>query len=404
MKHQSFPLIAGCCPLIPCRCGHCKKLAPEYEKAAQELKEKENIPLAKVDATKEEKLAKKYDVQGYPTLKLFRKGEPEDYKGERSVGKDLSVMQRLYCKLLFFLEGCCRWRTTFYCLPRYRLFAIVDASLWFAHTKLLTFISGGRTADAIVSYMIQMSGPPVATVESKEAAEKLLPDNPVLFVGAFSAKDNDQYKTFAAAAEVSRTLGKFVAYYNDKAKNDVSVYVKDEGLVISMPVNKQDEILKFCKEERFPYFGAISGDNYSDYVESGKDLVWFAGTPDDYKTSKKVVTTTAKEFRAKYRFVWLDTEKFKDHASDTLGVKEFPALVVQIEKARYVYPEDSFTKAAKLTAFMKDVEAGKVPRHYNSEEIPETNDDPVKVVVGKSFKDMVIQKDKDVMLEVYAPW
>ena len=52
-------------------CGHCKSLAPEYETAATALKEKD-IPLVKVDCTEEADLCKEHDVQGYPTVKVFR--------------------------------------------------------------------------------------------------------------------------------------------------------------------------------------------------------------------------------------------------------------------------------------------------------------------------------------------
>lgn len=44
-------------------CGHCKKLAPEYEKAAATLAERDPPRyVAKVDATKEEALAKRFQI------------------------------------------------------------------------------------------------------------------------------------------------------------------------------------------------------------------------------------------------------------------------------------------------------------------------------------------------------
>lgn len=57
-------------------CGHCKRMKPEYERAAEIMKEK-NIPgvLAALDATKEGSVAAQFAVKGYPTVKYFVNGE-----------------------------------------------------------------------------------------------------------------------------------------------------------------------------------------------------------------------------------------------------------------------------------------------------------------------------------------
>lgn len=67
------------------RCGHCKRLAPEYESAASELAlNNPPVPLAKVDATVETSLANRFGIDGYPTLKVFHQGTPYDYEGPRT--------------------------------------------------------------------------------------------------------------------------------------------------------------------------------------------------------------------------------------------------------------------------------------------------------------------------------
>lgn len=68
-----------------CRCGHCKQFAPEYEKIAQTLKENDPpIPVAKVDATEAKDLGSRFEVSGYPSIKILKRGQPVDYDGDRT--------------------------------------------------------------------------------------------------------------------------------------------------------------------------------------------------------------------------------------------------------------------------------------------------------------------------------
>lgn len=68
-------------------CGHCKSLAPIYEKVAAVFKSEDDVVIANLDADKYRDLAEKYDVSGFPTLKFFPKGNKagEDYGGGRDL-------------------------------------------------------------------------------------------------------------------------------------------------------------------------------------------------------------------------------------------------------------------------------------------------------------------------------
>ncbi|KAE8653859.1 hypothetical protein F3Y22_tig00117056pilonHSYRG00367 [Hibiscus syriacus] len=111
-------------------CGHCKNLAPEYEKAAPILsKHDPPVFLAKVDADEEANrdLASQYDVRGYPTLKILRNG-----------GKNVQEY------------------------------------------------NGPRQADGIVEYLKKQSGPASAEIKSTEEATNLIDDKKIVVVSSQS--------------------------------------------------------------------------------------------------------------------------------------------------------------------------------------------------------------------------
>ena len=72
-------------------CGHCKQLAPDYERLPQLLASKHGNPdarVAAVDCDVHKQVCSKQGVQGFPTLKFFRGGSSsssggEDYRGPR---------------------------------------------------------------------------------------------------------------------------------------------------------------------------------------------------------------------------------------------------------------------------------------------------------------------------------
>ncbi|KAF5741541.1 putative protein disulfide isomerase [Tripterygium wilfordii] len=67
-------------------CGHCKKLAPEYENLGTSFKKAKSVLIGKVDCDEHKSLCSKYGVSGYPTLQWFPKGtmEPKKYEGPRT--------------------------------------------------------------------------------------------------------------------------------------------------------------------------------------------------------------------------------------------------------------------------------------------------------------------------------
>ncbi|KAI9306792.1 thioredoxin-like protein [Cunninghamella echinulata] len=73
-------------------CGHCKNLAPIYEKVGTAFANEPSCTVAKIDADIERSIGTEYDISGFPTIKFFpakkegdeKRPEPITYDGSRT--------------------------------------------------------------------------------------------------------------------------------------------------------------------------------------------------------------------------------------------------------------------------------------------------------------------------------
>ena len=73
-------------------CGHCKKLKPVWDETSKEVNENEEsaVKMVKVDCGKPNEnenhkaIMKKYDISGFPTIKLIEGDKVSEFEGERT--------------------------------------------------------------------------------------------------------------------------------------------------------------------------------------------------------------------------------------------------------------------------------------------------------------------------------
>ena len=136
------------------------------------------------------------------------------------------------------------------------------------------------------------------------------------------------------------------------------------------------------------------------------------GDNEDHKAQDEVFGKAAVENKGKLLFATSGvSEGIQVRVAEYLGIEKdtLPTVIIigfepsGISKFRFSGDHAKFS-SDEITAFVDNWKAGKLEKFLKTEEIPETNDEPVKVVVGKNFNELVRDSDDDVLLEFYAPW
>ena len=106
----------------------------------------------------------------------------------------------------------------------------------------------------------------------------------------------------------------------------------------------------------------------------------------------------------------INVPKSEDRVLDYFGIteKDLPAAVLadmSVEGTMKKYPMPGPFDKDSINSFVEAALMGTLKPSLKSEEPePEDTTGPVTVLRGKSFNELVIDNDKDVLVEFYAPW
>lgn len=344
-------------------CGHCKALAPEYEKAAGMLKlEDSQIRLAKVDATEESDLAQAFGVRGYPTIKFFKNGDktsPKEY-------------------------------------------------------------SGGREAADMVNWLKKRTGPAATTLIDEAAVTTLVESSEVAVIGLFKDTGSELAKILLEVAEsvddipfgISSSADAFAKY--EVEKDTILLFKKfDEGRNTFDGEVTKEAVLNFIKSNQLPLViefteqtaPKIFGGEIKTHI-----LFFLPKSAADYKDKLDNFKKAATNFKGKILFIFIDS----DHTDNQRILEFFGLKKEECPAVRLITLEEEMTKykpvsddlsAENIKEFCDLFLQGKIKPHLMSQDVPEDWDKtPVRVLVGKNFEEVVFDEGKNVFVEFYAPW
>ncbi|GMT19573.1 hypothetical protein PFISCL1PPCAC_10870 [Pristionchus fissidentatus] len=464
-------------------CGHCKNLAPEYEKAANKL----NTPLAKVDCTVETEVCKKYDIKGYPTLKFWKEGgEPTDYDGGRDeqgiidwiqprvdpnykppaeevvtlttesfdafIGDNELVLVEFYapwcghCKKLApeFEKSAQQLKAQGSKIKLGKVDATVEKKLGedygvsgyptmkiFRNGKRFEY-NGPREANGITKYMLDQAAPAAKKLTAVKDVDRWMDKNEVTIVGFFATEDGPSFEAYSDAAEMLREEFKTMGWTSDPAAfkkfdakpNDVIIFYpalfqskfEPKSRTYNKVGSTPEELIAFFREHSAPLVGKMTKANAANrYSKRPLVVVYYnADFSMQYKEGseywrQKVLAVANKYAKDKYRFAVADEEEFAKELTE-LGLGdsglEHNVVVFGADNKKYPMSPDEFEDELdeNLEAFMKKISSGQAKPYVKSAPLPKDDKGPLRSLVASNFAKVALDESKDALIEFYAPW
>ncbi|XP_051205192.1 protein disulfide isomerase-like 1-4 [Lolium perenne] len=341
-------------------CAHCRALAPDYAAAAASLAAQQaDVALAKVDATEDAELTEQYGVQGFPTL-------------------------------LFFVDG--------------------------VHNEY----TGDRTKDAILAWITKKLGPEVQNLTTADEAERVLTgeETAVLaFLHSLSGAHSDE---LAAASRLEDTVNFYqtttpdvakLFHIDPKAERPSLVLLKkeEEKLTVYDGEFRASAIAEFVSANKLPLITTLTQENAAAVFDSPiKKQILLFSVANEASKFLPIFKEAAKPFTGKLLFVFVerDNEEVGEPVANYFGITGQETTILAYtgnEDAKKFFLSGEML-LDNIKEFAQDFLEDKLTPFYKSDPVPESNDEDVKIVVGKNLDQVVLDESKDVLLEIYAPW
>ena len=344
-------------------CGHCKSLAPIISKLSTRMQEAGgDIIVASVDADGNRELAEKYAIKSFPTLKYFVGGEPINYEGPRD------------------------------------------------EEELVKWVNSDKVKFSDIPLMNDVE-------ELKKIDEKSL-----CVIFSSPQDDEKQMKIFKAFAA---NFDKVSIYFtsSDAVKQKYSVRTPyamvlhrkfDDGLKVfgSEKLLNLDILTHFFEAHRYPFVTDIELETLQ-RIFSTQAPALFLLTENSEENFEKLFDELAQTYRGKLIFA-------KGKFSDPFAPQLIEILAINKDEKHHVrlltFENSDFKKfkpkeitRESIEELIKDWGENKLKPLRKSQAIPKESDwtegsGKVRILVGDSFDDAVLNNDQNVLVDFYAPW
>ena len=330
--------------------SQCKKFLTELEKSVNILS-KENITISKIDANTEKNLTEKYEINEYPRVIFFIKGEKIEY-------------------------------------------------------------NGGAKSKGIIKWVINKIGKKILKLNTAEEIEKLKKENDVILIYYGNNETDIQeftkvsklYEEYPFAVVESEEL---IKKYSQKGK--VTLYKNSENKIVEIIDIKERNINDLINIHAISYFMEFNERAAQKILgQSNPALILYSNKKmSSWKQHEKLMKYISIKIKGKLLCIIANIkDKISLKFADYLGIKEYnlPSLVI-VESKGYLkkYKMEKEINETNIFKFIKDWENGEIKVYYKSSKIPKNNkNETVIEIVGNNFKEKVFNNDYDVVVLFYT--